>query len=30
LKDLLRVSDQALAGMVFPGSAGVKPMAGLV
>ena len=30
LKDHLRVTDQALAGMVFPGSADVKPMAGLV
>jgi uncharacterized protein (DUF1501 family) len=30
LKDHLRVTDQALAGSVFPGSADVKPMAGLV
>ena len=30
LKDHLRVTDQALGGNVFPGSAGVKPMAGLV
>ena len=30
LKDHLRVTDQALAGNVFPGSADVKPMAGLV
>ena len=30
LKDHLRVTDQALGGNVFPGSADVKPMAGLV
>ncbi len=30
LKDHLRVTDAALAGNVFPGSADVKPMAGLV
>jgi uncharacterized protein (DUF1501 family) len=30
LKDHLRVTDQALAGNVFPGSADVKAMAGLV
>jgi len=30
LKDHLRVTDQALAGNVFPGSAGVTAMAGLV
>jgi len=30
LKDHLRVTDQALAGNVFPGSADVKPMTGLV
>jgi len=30
LKDHLRVTDQALAGNVFPGSADVRPMAGLV
>jgi uncharacterized protein (DUF1501 family) len=30
LRDHLRVTDQALAGNVFPGSADVKPMAGLV
>ncbi len=29
LKDHLRVTDQALAGNVFPGSADVKAMAGL-
>jgi uncharacterized protein (DUF1501 family) len=30
LKDHLRVTDRALAGNVFPGSADVKPMTGLV
>ena len=30
LKDHLRVTDQALAGNVFPGSADVKAMMGLV
>ena len=30
LKDHLRVTDAALGGSVFPGSADVKPMAGLV
>jgi uncharacterized protein (DUF1501 family) len=30
LKDHLRADDRALAENVFPGSAGVKPMAGLV
>ena len=29
LKDHLRVTDQALVANVFPGSAGVTPMAGL-
>jgi uncharacterized protein (DUF1501 family) len=30
LKDRVRVADKALATSVFPGSADVKPMAGLV
>ncbi len=30
LKDHLRVTDQALGGHIFPGSADVKPLAGLV
>ena len=30
LKDHLRADERALADNVFPGSAGVKPLAGLV
>ena len=30
LKDHLRVEDSVLAGMVFPGSAGIAPMPGLL
>ena len=30
LKDHLRADDRALAENVFPGSAGVKPMVGLI